>query len=155
MSRPCQLRPSSTKRDTVKSLPSQYLLARRTRIESACKMRVVCLRVADLYMSHAPILQKALEIRWHETKFVPIHWGLAYQLLITFPCRPIFSADFQPFPAESYMKHEHPMGRTEVKEAAASHEGKAWRLATAGGDNHVRVSVNSCITPCRVKLRIF
>ena len=79
MSRPCQLRPSSTKRDTVKSLPSQYLLARRTRIESACKMRVVCLRVADLYMSHAPILQKALEIRWHETKFVSMHWVLELQ----------------------------------------------------------------------------
>lgn len=42
-------------------------------------MRVVRLRVADLYMSHAPILQKALEIRWHETKFVPMHLGQKYQ----------------------------------------------------------------------------
>lgn len=41
------------------------------------------------------------------------------------------------------------MGRTEVKEAAASHEGKAWRLATAGGDNHVRVSVTLATCPAR------
>ena len=64
--------------------------------------------------------------------------------------RPIFSADFHPGLAQEYIKHAHPMGRTIVTPGKSStapygSDKKAWRLATAGGDNVVRVRFYRCV----------
>ncbi|GAA94946.1 uncharacterized protein L969DRAFT_53259 [Mixia osmundae IAM 14324] len=62
---------------------------------------------------------KALEIRWHNTQ-------------------PIFSADFHPLPADQYRKTSaHPYMS---KDMSPDRDPElCWRLATAGGDNNVRI----------------
>lgn len=59
-----------------------------------------------------------LEIRWHDTK-------------------PIFSCDFQPFECLQHKRQLNPYQRT--ADNVSDGDGKLWRVATAGGDNNVRV----------------
>ncbi|KAK9900679.1 WD40 repeat-like protein [Cystobasidium minutum MCA 4210] len=59
-----------------------------------------------------------LEIRWHDTK-------------------PIFSCDFQPFECVQHKRQLNPYQRT--ADNVSDGDGKLWRVATAGGDNNVRI----------------
>lgn len=73
---------------------------------------------------------KSLEIRWHETM-------------------PIFSADFHQIDPSEYRKVVHPYQQQQqplVQPAQAESDETLWRLATAGGDKLVRVSISLCHT---------
>ena len=63
-----------------------------------------------------------LEIRWHDTK-------------------PIFSCDFQPFECVQHKRQLNPYQRT--ADNVSDGDGSLWRVATAGGDNNVRVRASS------------
>lgn len=112
---------------------------------------------------------KALEIRWHDTQYVynpsrPLQSSkrVKNSCFLSLVYRPIFSADFHSISAEKHRKILHPYAAS-VAGGSASASGttggelpgggevgkdneKLWRLATAGGDKLIRVSIFQWLT---------